>query len=582
MTTTLIIVSTACIFAIAYRFYGIWIANKVLKLNAKTVMPSHAETGDFTPTNKWVLLGSHFAAIAGGGPILGPVLAAQFGFAPGFLWILMGCVLGGAVHDMICLWGGTRFNGGSLAVITGHFFGKGAKTIMSFLMLCILLLVLSAFSAAIMNALSHSPWATFSIGVTIPIALCIGVYMRKTNNIVGGTILGLILLTVGVWAGSYVPGSMLEPWFTLNHNQLAIAIALYGLCASALPMWLLLVPRDYMSSFLKVGVMLALTVGVLIQAPSLKMPAFSPYVWGSGPVIPGGVFPFLFLTIACGALSGFHSLIAMNNTAKLVTNEKDILVVGYGAMLLEGFIAVIALITACCMEPSDYYAINATAEAYARTGLVPTNLPALSQLVQEQLIARTGGAVSLAVGMTQIFISIPWFKTLAAFFYHFCLLFEAVFIMSALDNGIRVGKYLIMEQLPTVFSREISPRALNLFAATLFCAGFYWLIRTVHIATVWPLFGAINGLLAAGGLLICGKLIPGKYRLITIIPGCFIGVIALWGNILSMYTLYIPKGLWTLTAISGMIWILVLCFLISVVKGKRKIPVGDYHREPEA
>ncbi|HEX9079770.1 MAG TPA: carbon starvation CstA family protein, partial [Desulfuromonadaceae bacterium] len=400
---TLIFVSF-CVFALAYRFYGIFIANKVMGLREDRETPAvtRADGHDYVKTNRYVLFGHHFAAIAAAGPLLGPVLAAQFGFLPGALWILIGAVLAGAVHDTIVLFASVRHKGRSLSVIAETEIGKAAGKVASVAILFILILTLAGLSIAVVNAMFNSPWGTFTVFATIPIAMVMGVYMQKIRpgDIKGGSIIGVVLLVLSILVGPYVAANpALASLFTFSKKQIALFIPLYGFAASTLPVWFLLVPRDYLSTYLKVGTIALLALGIIFVHPDLQMPAITKYVAGGGPVIPGAVFPFIFITIACGALSGFHAIIGTGTTPKMIANERDILFVGYGAMLTEGFVAIMALIAACVLVPSDYFAINSAPKVFQTLGLTPVNLPTLATAVGEQVQGRPGGAVSLAVGM---------------------------------------------------------------------------------------------------------------------------------------------------------------------------------------
>ncbi len=433
-----------CVFALAYRYYGLFIARKVLGIDPSRPTPAVAmEDGhDYHATNKYVLFGHHFAAIAAAGPLLGPVLAAQFGYLPGALWIIIGAVVAGAVHDMVVLFASVRHRGQSLSSIAESEIGKRAGTVASFAILFILILTLAGLSIAVVNAMFSSPWGAWTVFCTIPIALIMGVYMHvwKPGDIRGGSVIGVVLLFLAVITGPHVAADpTLSSLLSLSKKQLSIFIPIYGFVASALPVWLLLCPRDYLSTYLKLGTIGMLAIGIFVVRPDLQMAAVTDYVGGGGPIVPGSVFPFLFITIACGALSGFHAIIGTGTTPKMIASERDIPFVGYGAMLVEGFVAMMALIAACVLIPADYFAINTAAEVFPKLGMSPVHLPELSKAVGEELLGRPGGAVSLAVGMAYIFASVPFMKGLMAYWYHFAIMFEAVFILTAVDTGTRVG-----------------------------------------------------------------------------------------------------------------------------------------------
>ena len=522
-----------CVFALAYRFYGMFIAKRVLELDPKRKTPAHRlEDGiDYQPTNKYVLFGHHFAAIAAAGPLLGPVLAAQFGYLPGALWIIIGAVVAGAVHDMVILFASLRHNGKSISLIAESEIGKAAGVVASFAVLFILILTLAGLSLAVVNAMMKSPWSTYTVFCTIPIAIIMGIWMHKVRpgDVAGGGVIGVALLALVIVTGPFVAAHpVLSKWFYLTKEQCAIFIPVYGFAASALPVWLLLVPRDYLSTYLKLGTITALAVGICFVHPYLEMAPLTKFISGGGPLVaaPGSVFPFLFITIACGALSGFHAIIGTGTTPKMIDNERDIVFVGYGAMLVEGFVAIMALIAACVLVPSDYFAINASAAAYKTLGMSPVHLPQLAEAVQENIQARPGGAVSLAVGMAYIFSSVSFMKGLMAYWYHFAIMFEAVFILTAIDAGTRVGRYLLQEIIGRVIP-SFSPERRSIFGivatSALFTVFWGYLVYTGNITMIWPLFGMSNQLLAACALIVGTTVIIGmgkmKYSWITAVPG---------------------------------------------------------------
>ncbi len=522
-----------CVFALAYRYYGMFVANKVLGIDPNRPTPAHTlEDGiDYYPTNKYVIFGHHFAAIAAAGPLLGPVLAAQFGYLPGALWIIVGAVVAGAVHDMVILFASIRHEGKSISLIAESEIGKAAGVVASFAVLFILILTLAGLSLAVVNAMMKSPWSAYTVICTLPIAVIMGIWMRwiRRGDVMGASVIGVVLLGLVIATGPSVAAHpVLSKWFYLSKEQCSIFIPAYGFFASALPVWLLLVPRDYLSTFLKLGTISALAIGIAIVHPYLEMAPLTKFISGGGPLVapPGSVFPFLFITIACGALSGFHAIIGSGTTPKMINNERDILFVGYGAMLVEGFVAIMALIAACVLVPSDYFAINASAAAYKTLGMSPVHLPELAQAVQENVQARPGGAVSLAVGMAYIFSSLSFMKGLMAYWYHFAIMFEAVFILTAVDSGTRVGRYLLQEiigRVIPVFAPEKKSIPGIIFTSALFTCFWGYLVYTGNITTIWPLFGMSNQLLAACALIVGTTMIIGmgklKYSWVTAIPG---------------------------------------------------------------
>ncbi len=555
---------TLCVLAIGYRYYGIFLAYKVLGLDDSRPTPavSMADGRDFHKTNRYVLFGHHFAAIAAAGPLMGPVLAAQFGFLPGALWILIGVVLAGAVHDMVVLFASVRHNGKSLAEVARDEVGPVSGWVTSIAVLLILTLTLSGLSLAVVNAMAESPWGTFMVFCTMPIALLMGVYLYKIRpgDVLGASILGIVLLCVAIWAGPHVAANhAMSSFFTLSKNQICLFIAAYGFIASVLPVWVLLCPRDYLSSYLKVGTMVMLAVGILYVHPDLQMPAVTQYTGGGGPVIPGSVFPFVFITIACGALSGFHATIASGTTPKMIGKESDIIFIGYGAMLLEGFVAIMALIAACVLVPADYFAINAKPEVFQKLGMSVVNLPQLSIETGEKLAGRTGGGVSLAVGMGYIFSSIPFMKGMMGYWYHFAIMFEALFILTAVDTGTRVGRFLLQEIFgrihPQLGKQGWLPGIIG--TSLLFTSSWAYLVFTGDISSIWPLFGISNQLLAGTALLIGTVLLikmgKARYMWTTAVPAVFIAIVTVTAGWKNVFSNYLPNGKYLLVYLSVMV-----------------------------
>ncbi len=569
---TLIFVSIL-IFAIAYRFYGIFMANKVLRLNDQHTTPAveFADGKDYVATNKNVLFGHHFAAIAAAGPLVGPVLAAQFGYLPGALWILIGCVLGGGVHDMVVLFASVRHKGQSLATIASKEIGKATGTVAGFAILFILILTLAGLSLACINAMHEASWSLFTVVITMPIAVIMGLIMRyRKNSVLFASILGGILLIAGIIGGhSLMQNPFMNKLFSWDIKTISIAIPLYGFLASVLPVWLLLVPRDYLSTYLKIGTIVMLAIGVIVIHPTVQMPALTAFINGGGPVIGGPVLPFIFIVIACGAISGFHAVIATGTTPKMLNKEREILFVGYGAMLVEGFVALMALIAACTLMPGDYFAINTPKESYdaflaAHPSLHGVDIDYYSQKIGIDLHGRTGGAVSLAVGMAHIFNKIPYMDQLTAYWYNFAIMFEAVFILTAIDAGTRVGRFFLQEMLGSVVPKFNDKNWVPgiIISSLLFTFAWGYLVYTGNVSSIWPLFGISNQLLAACGLIVCTTMLirmnRGKYALCSAIPGVFMAGITFWAGYIQVTTIYIPKEQYLLAALAITAMVLML------------------------
>jgi len=493
MNAVPIVIGSLLFVALAYRYYSAFIAAKVLALNDSRETPAYAlnDGANYHPTNKWVLFGHHFAAIAGAGPLIGPVLAAQFGFAPGLLWMLLGAVIAGGVHDFLVLVASVRHKGKSLAEIARREVSPLAGAVASLAILIIIVVALSGLGLAVVNALRESAWGTFTIAMTIPIALFVGLWMNKLRpgKIGEATVIGVVAVFAAVIFGNTIAHSSLAHIFILSREGIIVALAVYGFFASVLPVWLLLAPRDYLSSYLKIGTILALLVSVFVVHPNLKMPAFTQYIHGNGPIIPGKLFPFLFITIACGAISGFHALVSSGTTPKMICKESETRMIGYGAMLVEAVVSVVALIAACSLFPADYYAINLSPAKFASLGLSPVNLAELSREVGENIAGRPGGAVSLAAGFTQILSAIPGLRGAMSYFYHFAIMFEALFILTTIDAGTRIARFCVQEFAGRVWKpMERTNWLPGAFAATFFVV-FAWafFIWTGNISNVWPM-----------------------------------------------------------------------------------------------
>lgn len=553
-----LVVAAVCTYAIAYRFYSRFIAESVLELDQTRTTPAHkfSDGLDYVPTNKYVLFGHHFAAIAGAGPLVGPILAAQMGYMPGMLWLLAGVVFAGAVQDFIVLFISTRRDGRSLGDLIKLEMGQIPGMIALFGTFFIMLILLAVLALIVVKALAESPWGTFTVAATIPIALFMGVYARfiRPGSIGEVSLIGFILLMLAIVGGQYVQDiPSLAALFTLTGEQLTWLLIGYGFIASVLPVWLLLAPRDYLSTFLKIGTILGLAIGVLFISPELKMPAFTQFTDGSGPVWSGSLFPFLFITIACGAISGFHSLISSGTTPKMIGNEADARFIGYGAMLTESFVAIMALVAASSLEPGVYFAMNSpaaiigtTPESAAQTisqwgfYVTPEMITQTAKDVGEHsIISRTGGAPTFAVGMAQILSDVIGGRSLMAFWYHFAILFEALFILTAIDAGTRVGRFMLQALLGAFIpAMKRTDSIAASFIATGLCVGGwgYFLYQGVvdplgGINTLWPLFGIANQMLAGIALILCTcvlfKTKRGRFAWVTIVPATWVIVCTL-------------------------------------------------------
>jgi carbon starvation protein len=657
------------VLALAYRYYSAFIAAKVLCLDDARVTPAHTQNDgqNFHPTNKWVLFGHHFAAITGAGPLIGPVLAAQFGFLPGYIWILFGVVLAGAVHDFVILVSSTRRGGRSLAEIAREELGPALGTVTAIAILCIIIVALAGLGNVVVGALAESAWGMFTVSLSIPIALMMGghIYGVRKGSVRGireASIFGVILLLFALIGGKYLADSSYADWFRLSRTNITLAIAAYGFVASVLPVWLLLCPRDYLSSYLKLGTIGLLVVGVVIVNPPIQMPAVTEYIHGGGPIIKGPLFPFVFITIACGAISGFHALVSSGTTPKMVNRERDCRPIAYGAMLLEGLVGITALIAACVMPPEDYVAINSDpkvaliqrgaessglarsfdqlkdAEAaftahdrallglapgasvatvatqklpaskllalsnatlaaldydvdpksnhatslsdadFARLGIKVKELPSLSRHAGEVVAARTGGGVSLAIGMARVFSGLPGMGTLISYWYHFAIMFEALFILTTIDTGTRIGRFLMQEFLGR-FSPELgksTSHAGSFLATGLIVGGWTYFILTGNISTIWPMFGIANQLLACAALCVGTTIIlressKKSYAWITIGPLCFVGVTTITAGIQSLFTIYYPMSRVAATRVTGLVNLIVvsvlLCGVVFIIIG---------------
>ena len=555
------VVGAGCTYLVAYRFYSAFLAAKVLALDGTRATPAERldDGRDFVPTNRWVVLGHHFAAIAGPGPLVGPTLAAQFGYLPGTLWLVAGAVLGGCVQDFVILFFSLRRDGRSLGQMARDEVGRRAGLLAMVSVLGIMVILLAVVALVVVNALKDSPWGAFTLAMTIPIAMLMGLYMRfwRPGRVMEASAIGFVLIMLAVVAGQWVSHSpQWAPVFTLTGTTLAAVVIVYGFAASALPVWLLLAPRDYLSAFIKVGVVLILAAGIFLVRPTIHMPALTRFVDGTGPVFAGTIFPFCFITIACGAVSGFHALISSGTTPKLLMRESDARLVGYGSMLMESFVGVMAMVAACALEPGVYFAINspagivgATAEQAASTisgwgfPLDPAAMHQLASSVgEETLLNRTGGAPSLAVGMAHIFSRTLGGDRLLGIWYHFAIMFEALFILTVLDAGTRVGRFMVQELLGRFvpgLAHSGSWTSTLVTSAVIVGAWGYFLYQGVldplgGINSLWPLFGIANQILASVALVVATTILikmgKRRYLWVTLVPMAWLVTVTLTGS----------------------------------------------------
>jgi carbon starvation protein len=552
------------VLVLGYRYYSAFIAARVLALDDSRPTPAHVRRDghNFVPTPRWVLFGHHFAAITGAGPLIGPVLACQYGYAPGFLWLVTGVVLAGAVHDFVTLVASVRHGGRSLAEIAHDELSAFSGTLASIAILVVVVLAVAAMGFAVVNSMKQDAWGAFTLAVSIPLAMVMGSWMSRgrPNAIAQASVFGVAGLIAAVVFGGWATGlaadagarTWLEGWFALTPTRVAWAIAAYGFLASVLPVWLLLTPRDYLSTYMKLGTISALVLGVLWVHPQLEAPAFSQYVSGQGPILPGKLFPFVFITIACGAISGFHSLIASGTTSKMLARETDARPIGYGAMLCEGLVGVTCLLAAASLHPADYYAINATADVFQHLGLQPIDLASLEQAVGTHLAAKTGGAVSLAVGMAKIFASLPLVRALPralAYWYHFAIMFEALFILTTVDAGTRVARLMLQEAAARLHPKlgRSSSMPGTIAATGLVVACWSWLIFAAlkdprGMGILWTMLGVANQLLAVIALTIgttwLVNLGRARYAWITLLPLVWVATTTLTGGVETLTGTY--------------------------------------------
>ena len=569
-----LVIATLCIFAIAYRYYGLFFVRKVLRADDALPTPSHefSDGKNYVPTSKWVTAGHHFAAIAAAGPLVGPVLAAQFGYLPGFLWILIGCVLGGAVHDTVVLFASMKYRGKSLSDVAKAELGTVAGWCTGISMLFIITITMAGLSMVVVYALAQNPWGVFAVGMTIPIAIVVGLWERVTGNLKAATTAGVIAIALCVFSGPYIQDTALGQWLTINADTIKIILPIYAFFAATLPVWLLLVPRDYLSAFMKVGVFVALIVGVVFLNPEIRFPAFTDFVNGGGPIIAGKVWPFVSITIACGAISGFHAFIGSGTTPKLIDRWSDILPVGYGAMLAEGVVAVMALIAATVLHPADYFAINAAPAVFEKMGMEVVDLPRLIQDIGLDLHGRTGGAVTLAVGMTEIFTKVPWFSRLASYFFQFVIMFEAVFILTAIDAGTRVARYILQDFIGDLWSPLKKLDWMPGMLGTSLLATFAWgyLLASGDIGSIWVLFGVSNQLMASIGLMVGATFVLRTatkpiYALICVVPLVYLYVTVNAAGYWMMTNVYFNPAAKGYSLLNGVLSLIMLALGIVIM-----------------
>lgn len=602
------VIGALAILALAYRLYYSFIATKVLMVNDQIVTPAIRlfDKQNYYPMPKWIVFGHHFAAIAGAGPLVGPVLAAQFGFMPGFIWMLIGAVMAGGVHDLIILTASVRKDGKSLAEIARTEISAFSGSVASVAIMIILVIALAGLGVVVVNALAESSWGTFTITATIPIAVFMGLWMFKfrKGKTVEATIIGIILLSLAVIYGKYIPGSPIASWFIFDRKTLTLLLAGYGFLASVLPVWLLLSPRDYLSSIMKISVVAMLALGIILVAPAIKMPSLTPFIHGGGPIIPGTLFPYLFITIACGAISGFHALVSSGTTPKMLMKESHIKSIAVGSMLAEAMVSILALIAATSLFPLDYFQINVTPEKFTAIlpqlhsmGFIETNLTTLSAEVGEKIAGRPGGAVSLAVGMAQIFSTIPGLNSLMSYWYHFAIMFEALFILTTIDAGTRIARFILQESFGKFYQPFSRNNWLigNLITSFLVVIAWAYFIYTGSVSTIWPMFGVANQLLATLALSIGTSYLINngrrKFIWITLIPMTFVGITTITGGIMNMINIYIPQMLSPDTLVQGTIntlltGLILICVILIIIesipkwiRGNRKIQTLDIDSE---
>lgn len=590
MNSITLLAISICVFLLAYRYYAAFIGAKVLMLSDQKETPAitYNDGRDYVPTNKWVVFGHHFAAIAGAGPLIGPVLAAQYGWGPSFLWILFGSVFAGAVHDMIILFGSIRHRGQSISVIAKNEVGPITGAITSVVILFIIMITLAGVGSVVVNALFNNPWGVFSIAMTIPIAMLVGIYIfhLRPGTVVFGSIFGIVLICASVIAGPYIAKSQFGAWFTFDKQTLSIILPVYGFIVAVLPVWLLLTPRGYLSTYMKVGVIVILAVGLFFARPIIKMPFTTEFLNGGGPIFAGPCWPVVFITIACGAISGFHALIGSGTTPKLVEKESHVPAIGYGAMMLEAFVAIMALLAVVTLAPADYFAMNSSAEAFAKLNMSVVELPVLNNLIGLDVAHRPGGAISLAVGMASIFAGFAtWLQNTMKYWFQFMIMFEALFILTLMDAGTRVARYILQGIIGNVYPKvkDSTWTPGIIFTSALVSLIWGYLLYTGDISSLWPLFGATNQALSSLALAvgttmllkICRKKV---YAFITAIPCFFIFVTAMAACVLNSKMFFAKEQLLNAWISIFLIFMVVVVIVDNIRKWiallKTKEPVG--------
>lgn len=586
MSVLYLLLSSLCVLALAYRYYSAFIAARVLMLDDRNITPAVScnDGRDYVPTNKWVAFGHHFAAIAGAGPLIGPTLAAQYGWGPGFFWILLGSVFAGCVHDMIILFASVRHQGQSLSVIAKRDVSRLTGATTALVTLFIIIVALAGLAVAVANALYNNPWGVFTITMTIPIAMVVGIYMFRVRPgaILSGTVFGVLAVLAAVYFGGPVAESSIAGWFTFSKESLSIMLPIYGFCAAALPVWLLLAPRDYLSTYMKIAVIAGLALGLFLVNPTVEMPFATVFVNGGGPIIPGPVWPYVFITIACGAISGFHALIGSGTTPKMLEKESEIRMVGYGAMVTEAFVGLMALLAAVSLIPNDYFAINTSAEAFAKLNMPVKDLPELCRLVGLDVAHRPGGAISLAVGMSFIFSNVgEGLRHTMKYWFQFIIMFEALFILTTIDAGTRVARYILQDILGHLYKpfkrTDWVPGIIITSAAVSFAWGY--ILYTGDVSSIWPMFGVTNQTLAALALAIGTTIIlrianRRRYALVTAVPCVFIAVTTFAAGVMNI-RLYLAKGMMLNAVLSIVIIALVTIVIVDNVRvWKRLLKTG--------